>query len=110
MVNDLVKLALVNQVASLQLCRYSIGPLGNLIILDTLIVKLLIEHVDLFGLFKGLLLSGCDSISLICDLVFEDDDAFFKALDMNPLLVGHLFLFDQLLLKAHLLVDDLLLD
>ena len=78
----------------MELSRYSIGPLRNLIIFDALIVKLLVEHVDLLSLIKRLLLSGCDSVSLIGDLVFQDYDALFKALDMDSLFVGHFFLFD----------------
>ena len=109
MVNDLVEFALINKVAGLQFCRYSIGPLCNLIIFDALVVKLLVKHVNLLGLIKRLLLCGCNSISLISDLIFQDDDAFFKALNMDSLLVGHLFLFDQLFFEAHLLVDDLFL-
>ena len=47
---------------------------------------------------------------MVRNLVFENDEALLKPLNVNPLLVSDLLLLDQLLFKPHLLVDHLLLD
>ena len=51
-----------------------------------------------------------DALSLTCHLVFQDQYSLFEPLNMHALLMCYLLFFDQLLLKSHLLVDDLLLN
>ena len=110
LVHDLIKLALVDEVACLQFRRDAICAHGNLIVLDALIVQFLVQNVDLFSLVDAFLLGASDTLPLACHLVLEDEDAFFKTLDLYSLLVSDLFFLDKLLFKSHLLINYLLLD
>ena len=82
----------------------------DLVILNTLVVKLLVQDIDLLCLVNGLFLGTGDPIPLTVHLVFEDYDSLFESLDMHALLVSHFFFLDKLLFEAHLLVNNLLLD
>ena len=64
----------------------------------------------MLGLVDAFFLSRGDTLPLTGHLIFQDQYSLFQPLNMHALLMCYLLFLDQLLLKPHLLVYDLLLD
>jgi len=108
--NDLVELATLYEVPRFQLVLNFVSSPLNLIVLDVLVIKLSVEDVVLFCVLNIFFLQVEDASSECVQLIFQNEDALLKSLNLDSALVVAFFLFHESLLVRYPLVNHLLLN